>query len=211
MTQRTRVKICGCTSRGDVELALAWGADYVGFIFAPSPRRIALEEAARITADLPPSLTPVGVFVNPSRDELARALASVPRMVVQLSGDETPDLVTSVEAPIFKAVHVRTGDDAQTLRSRSEPYPGATILFDAYDERARGGTGRTVSWEMIAPIARERPVIVAGGLHPGNVAACIRTVRPFAVDVRSGVERDGRKDPVLVRAFMEAVRDADAA
>ncbi len=206
----TAIKICGCTSRGDVELALAWGAQYVGFILAPSVRRIELRLAAEIAQDLPPGVFPVAVLVNPTRDHLAEIVRAIPRVQIQLSGNETPEFVASVTAPVIKAVHVAASHaDVATVRRECNRFASARILFDTKIGEAYGGTGQTFPWETIADVAREREVFVAGGLTAENVAACIAAVHPFAVDVRSGVETDGQKDPVKVHAFCKAVKDVD--
>ncbi len=206
----TAIKICGCTSRGDVELAMAWGATYVGFILAPSVRRIELDVAADIARDLPSSVHPVAVLVNPMRETVAEILDAIPRAQIQLSGDESPDFVAAIPAPVIKAIHVATEDaDVEQLRDRCNRFGSARILFDTKSGEAYGGTGRTFAWDAIADLARDRDVFVAGGLTAENVGACLAAVHPFGVDVRSGVETDGHKDPVKVHAFCKAVKDVD--
>ena len=187
------------------------GADAVGFIFAPSPRRITESVARDIARSLPPFITPVGVFVNPSYEDLARARAIFPDLVVQLSGDETPVFVSSIEGKIIKAVHVEPGGETEeALGARSDEYPRSIILFDTKSADAPGGTGRVFNWRGAVPIARRRQVMVGGGLTPENVSNCVRTIRPYGVDVRSGIETEGRKDIVKMRAFVQAVKETDA-
>ena len=206
------VKICGCRSRGDVELALAWGARYIGFILASSSRNVALEDAAKIARDLPDAVIPVAVLVHPTRQEIDEVLEVMPRAHVQLSGDELPEFVASLEVPIIKTIHVHPAQtDTSLIRAACNQFPRARILFDTKVHASYGGTGQTFSWESIADIARERDVFVAGGLTPENVAHCVQSVRPFGVDVRSGVETNGEKDPVKVHAFCKAVKDANEA
>lgn len=192
-------------------LAVETGADAVGMIFAPSPRRISLEAANEIAHRLPPFITPVGVFVNPTYDELAGAKAIFPDLVYQLHGDESGPFVSSIDGKIVKTVHVRPdGDDVEALDRRVDEHPRAIILFDTQIEGKAGGSGIPFSWRDVAQIARRRTVMIGGGLTPENVSNCVRTVRPYGVDVRSGIETGGRKDPLKMRMFVQAVKDTDA-
>ena len=207
----TRVKICGCVSWEDVELVMDAGADAFGMIFAPSPRRIAWEAAERIAARIPSTITPVGVFVNPARHDIERVRALFPKMLVQLSGNEPPAFAASLAGTVIKAIHVGTADTETQIETVCNRYANTLAMFDTRFNGMLGGTGVPFAWGRIASIARWRPSIVAGGLTPENVASCIRTVRPFAVDVRSGVETNGKKDAERVRAFVRAVRECYAA
>lgn len=209
---RTRIKFCGCTSLHDVMLAVETGADAVGLIFGPSPKRITENEARYIAQKLPPFITPVGVFVDPKREEIDRAREIFPDLVIQLSGDESPSYTSSLDGKVIKAIRVEPGcEDTDTLELAANQHPRAILLFDTKREGLAGGTGISFSWRAIAPIARERQIIVAGGLGPENVSNCVRTVRPYGVDVRSGIETDGRKDPMKMRAFVQAIKETDAA
>ena len=209
---RTRIKFCGCTSVHDVMLAVETGADAVGLIFAPSPRRVAESEAKYIAEKLPPFITPVGVFVNPTRDEIGRARDIFPDLVVQLSGEESPSFATSIDGKIIKTVHVDSeASDAAAVQRASNEFPRAIVLFDTKDPQRAGGTGVAFPWKIIVAIARQRQIIVAGGLTAENVGACVRTVRPYGIDVRNGVETESRKDRAKMRAFVQAVKEADAA
>jgi phosphoribosylanthranilate isomerase len=206
----TRIKFCGATSWADVELALETGADAVGMIFADSVRRITWEAAGEIAGRIPSQITPVCVFVNPTRDEIARARDLFPQGLVQLSGDETPGFAKSIGGHVIKAIHV--GDESPSKMERiCDRYAPSLMLFDTRVAGRYGGTGLTFDWTNIAKLARWRPVMVAGGLTPENVGACVRSVRPFGVDVRSGIETNGRKDILKMRAFVRAVRENDAA
>jgi phosphoribosylanthranilate isomerase len=208
---RTRIKFCGCTSWNDVSLAIETGADAIGMIFAHSPRRIAETDAKHIAAKLPPFVTPVGVFVDPTRDELERAREIFPDLVFQFSGDEAPSFLSSVDGKTIKALHVDpAAADADALARAANAYPRAIAMFDTAVAGMAGGTGVAFPWKAVASIARLRPIVVAGGLTSENVAACVRAVRPFGVDVRSGIESEGRKDEKKMRAFVRSVRDADA-
>jgi len=193
-------------------MAIETGADAVGMIFAPSPRRITESAAKHIAEHLPPFITPVGVFVDPTRDEIARAREIFPDLVIQLHGDESASFVSSLDGKVIKTIHVAPdATDAAAVELAANTHPRAILLFDTAVDGKRGGTGQTFPWRIIAPIARERQVIVGGGLTPENVSGCVRTIRPFGVDVRSGVESDGRKDVLKMRAFVQAVKDTDAA
>ena len=193
-------------------LAVETGADAVGMIFAPSVRRITEDAAKNIAAQLPPFITPVGVFVNPSREEIARARSIFPDLVVQLHGTESPSYVSSIDGQVIKTIHVDpAAPDSDELQRKVNELPRAIALFDTEVAGAPGGTGVRFPWKAVAPIARARQIIVAGGLTPETVAACVQTVRPYGVDVRSGIETGGRKDVKKMRAFVKAVKDADAA
>jgi len=209
---RTRVKFCGCTSWNDAVVAIETGADAIGMIFAPSPRRIAESAARHIAEKLPPFITPVGVFVNPTRDDIMRARDIFPDLVLQFSGEEAPSFLSSMDGKVIKALHVNPdAADADSLARVANEYPRAIAMFDTSVAGLAGGTGVAFPWRAVASIARLRPIVVAGGLTPENVAACVKAVRPFGVDVRSGIETDGHKDEKKMRAFVRAVRDADAA
>ncbi len=206
----TRIKFCGATSWADVELAVETGADAVGLIFADSPRRVAWDVAREIAGRIPPQITPVAVFVNPTRDDVARVRDLFPHALVQLSGDETPGFAKSIGGHVIKAIHVGNESPFQMERI-CDRFAPSLVLFDTRVAGKYGGTGLTFDWTNIAKLARWRPVMVAGGLTPENVAQCVRQVRPFGVDVRSGIETDGRKDVAKMRAFVRAVRETDAA
>jgi phosphoribosylanthranilate isomerase len=209
---RTRIKFCGCTDVQDVMLAVQTGADAIGMIFAPSPRRITESAAKHIAERLPPFITPVGVFVNPALDDIARARTIFPDLVVQLHGDEPPSFVSSIDGKVIKTIHVAPDEkDANAIERAANQHPRAILLFDTQVDGARGGTGATFPWKLVAPIAQDRQIIIGGGLTPDNVSGCVRAVRPFGVDVRSGIETDHRKDAVKMRAFVQAVKDSDAA
>jgi len=209
----TRIKVCGCTSVSDVLIAAESGADAIGFIFAPSPRQVNVKTAAAIAREAPPFLTLVGVFVNPAHDDIERAREAIPAIAVQLSGDETPAFVRKVRGPVVKAIHVPPNADLATrahIASTVSQFAGAMPLFDTAGATA-GGTGRSFVWQLVREVAAVHRIIVAGGLTAQNVGACVREVRPYAVDVRSGVESEGQKDARKVRAFVRAVRECDAA
>ena len=197
------VKICGITRMEDAEAAVAAGAGAIGFVFWPqSPRCIDPHRARAIAAALPPFVTAVGVFVNQPLDEV-NGVASLVRLgAVQLHGDETPEFAAAVSSPVIKAVSVG-GVDMRAWPSR------VRLLLDVHDPAARGGTGRTIDWTAAADLAARREILLAGGLTPDNVADAVARVRPFGIDVSSGVERaPGIKDHRRLRALFEAVHDA---
>ena len=195
------VKICGITRLEDAEAAVAAGASAIGFIFWPnSPRFVEPHRARKIAAALPPFVTAVGVFVNQPLDYVNGVARLVGVGAVQLHGDETPEFAASVAAPVIKALSV--GADVRVWRSR------VRLLLDVHDPVARGGTGRTIDWAAAADLAAQRDILLAGGLTPDNVADAVARVRPFGIDVSSGVERaPGIKDHQRLRALFEAMHD----
>ncbi|NBA94237.1 phosphoribosylanthranilate isomerase [Pseudomonas sp. R5(2019)] len=202
-----RSKICGITRIEDALAACDAGADAIGLVFyAKSPRAVTVEQARAIIAALPPFVTTVGLFVNASRCELNEILEAVPLDVLQFHGDETPDDCEGYHRPWIKALRVRPGDD---LEASCQAYANASgILLDTFVAGVPGGTGEAFDWSLI-PAHLSKPIILAGGLTAENVARAIAQVRPYAVDVSGGVEQSkGIKDPQLIAAFMQAVRQA---
>jgi phosphoribosylanthranilate isomerase len=208
MPSRTRIKICGLTRESDVDTAVDAGADAVGFVFYErSARHVAVERAAQLARRLPAFVTPVGLFVNASPAVIAEAVQAIPQLVLQFHGDETPSDCAVARRPYLRAARMAPGFDLLDFAAR---YPDAqALLLDAYVE-GYGGGGKVFDWSLI-PTDVSRPVVLSGGLHAGNVVEGILRVRPWAVDVSSGVEAvKGVKDPAAVRRFCEAVREADA-
>lgn len=211
VAQRTWIKFCGCRNRSDVEAAVEAGADAIGMIFADSPRRMNWEAAREVARHLPEQIEPVAVFVDPSPDDINTARMIFPRLTIQFSGNEPADFVARYGERAIKAIHVDPALDPADIAKASRLYWQALILFDTQHRRLRGGTGKPFPWEHVVEIAQMRPVVVAGGLTPENVTRCIEVVQPYGVDVRSGIETGDRKDPEKMRAFVRAVREADAA
>ncbi|MNF41426.1 N-(5'-phosphoribosyl)anthranilate isomerase [compost metagenome] len=200
-----RSKICGITRIEDALLAADAGADAIGLVFyARSPRAVEVQQARAIIAALPPFVTTVGLFVNASRDELNEILEAVPLDLLQFHGDETAADCAGYHRPYIKALRVRPGED---VAARCAEFPQAAgILLDTFVPGVPGGTGETFDWSLV-PENPGCPIILAGGLTAANVAAAIRQVRPWAVDVSGGVEASkGVKDAAKVRAFVAAVR-----
>ena len=204
----TPVKICGITRVEDAHSAVGCGARALGFVFyAKSPRCIGAAQAAALVRALPPFVTTVGLFVNAEAAAVRAVLDAVPLDLLQFHGEETPDYCTAFARPFLKALRVRAGTD---LLQYAREFSGARgLLLDAFVEGRHGGTGESFDWDLI-PSSLPLPIVLSGGLHAGNVAAAIRRVRPWAVDVSSGVEAaPGIKDPARLAAFFQGVRDAD--
>ena len=199
-----KVKVCGITRRDDALLAADLGASAVGFVFWPrSPRYIEPAAAAAISLDLPADVAPVGVFVDPTASEVQRIAMQAGLAAVQLHGDEPATLCDGLPYRVLKAVPV-AGDGTHAAADRVPSR--VTVLLDARDPVRKGGTGRTVDWKLAADVAVRRRVFLAGGLCPENVAAALRTVRPYGIDVSSGVEaQPGRKNAGRLRLFFEEV------
>ena len=204
----TAVKICGITRVEDALWAAHCGAHAIGLVFyTPSPRYVEADAAAAIVRALPPFVTPVGLFVDADEDEVRTVSARARVQLLQFHGVESPGYCERFELPYMKAVQVRPGVD---LLQYALDFRGArALLLDAHHETLHGGTGSTFDWALIPP-ALARPVVLSGGLNPGNVRDAIRAVRPWAVDVSSGVEAGkGIKDPAKVADFISGVRDVD--
>ncbi|WP_256672210.1 phosphoribosylanthranilate isomerase [Pseudomonas sp. o96-267] len=202
-----RSKICGITRIEDALAAVEAGADAIGLVFyGKSPRAVGVEQAAAIVQALPPFVTTVGLFVDMPRDQLQQLLQRLPLDLLQFHGDESPADCEGHGRPYIKALRVRPGEDVAAAMA---PYSGARgILLDTFVEGVPGGTGASFDWSLV-PDNAAKPIILAGGLDAGNVAAAIRQVRPYALDVSGGVEASkGIKDAGKIRAFVQAVRDA---
>ena len=203
----TKVKICGITNVGDALAAAEAGADMIGLMFYEgSPRHITIATAAEISRALSPFVLKVGVFVNPEEALVTRAIAGCNLSLLQFHGDETSEFCTQFGLMSMKAVRVR---DAESLK-QLENFQTEAFLLDAYSKSGLGGTGEKFNWDLAVEAQRfGKPIFLAGGLTPENVADAVKQVRPFAVDVSSGVESaPGKKDAAKVRAFIAAVRAA---
>jgi phosphoribosylanthranilate isomerase len=209
LPQRTRVKICGITRPQDGVAAAAAGADAIGLVFHPdSPRCVQVEQARHIAAALPPFVTRVGLFVNADVTLVQRVLREVPLDLLQFHGDESAEYCRALARPYLKAVRMKPGLEPAAAMAA---YPDAQgILFDAWEAGRYGGTGTAFDWSKLETAKNRAHLILAGGLHPGNVAEALRQVRPWAVDVSSGVESSpGIKSEALIRKFIEQVTAAD--
>jgi phosphoribosylanthranilate isomerase len=201
-----RVKICGITNSEDATKAVELGADALGFIFAPSPRRIRPEEAGGIIAALPPFVISVGVFVNEKPAVIKKVAETCDLGLIQLHGDESAAMCAELMPRSIKAFRIKNVHSLGGI----ERYLGSVkaLLFDTHSEKMRGGTGKTFDWSVATEGKKLGvPLILSGGLNPANIAEAITTVRPYAVDVNSGIEeRPGKKDHRLMRALMETIR-----
>jgi len=202
------IKICGITNEEDAQAAVEYGADALGFIFhEPSPRFVTPQRAKEIIARLPGRICKVGVFVNSSQ-ELIDEIASLTGLdLVQLHGDETPEFCRNFpQSTLIKAVAPKTAEDMESIKK----YAMRAILIDARECGLYGGTGKVCDWEMAATLARERPLILSGGLGPDNLEEAIKRVAPGAVDINSGIEIEpGKKDHAKMRKAVEIAKKAE--
>ncbi len=205
---RTRVKICGLTRQQDVRAAVDAGADAVGFVFyANSPRHVDVKTATGLAAGLPAFVTPVALFVNAPAAEVNAVIAAIPAVLLQFHGDEEPAYCESFRRPYMKALRVRPEMDV--AKAVSQYATACGVLLDAYVEGIPGGTGERFDWSLI-PSRLSVPFVLSGGLDAGNVASGIAAVKPWAVDVSSGVEvAKGIKDADKIAAFMQEVKHAN--
>jgi phosphoribosylanthranilate isomerase len=202
---RLFVKICGITRSQDAELAAGLGASALGFVFWPgSPRSVSAEKARSIAANVPAAVLKVGVFVDQPVGEVDRIMDEAALDVAQLHGHESPEYCRHLRRSVFKAVAMLENGTATIADFDSD----VVLLVDAHDPERFGGTGRTISWDSARQIAATRRTILAGGLNAANVKLAVRSVRPYGVDVSSGVESaPGLKDPNRLRAFFEALHE----
>ena len=191
----TKVKICGLSNKEAVETAVSAGADYIGFVFAPSKRQVTLEEAAELAKLIPVNVKKVGVFVSPSRVQLLEAIEKVGLDLVQVHGQVGDDLLEDLPCASIQAVQV--DENGHVPHSRAD-----YLLFDA----PVAGSGQTFDWGRLDTIGLTQPFFIAGGLNEDNVVKAIQHFTPYAVDVSSGVETDGQKDHEKIRRFIERVK-----
>lgn len=208
MNARTRIKICGLTREQDVDDAVEAGADAIGFVlYANSPRHVDVPRAAELARRLPAFVTPVGLFVNAGAELISQAIDAIPTLLLQFHGDETPADCQAPGRPYLRAARMANGFDL--LKFAAAYLDAQAILLDAHVD-GYGGAGKVFDWSLI-PQGVPRPLVLSGGLHAENVIEGILRVRPWAVDVSSGVERaKGVKDALAMRRFCEQVREADA-
>ena len=192
----TKVKICGLSTKGAVEVAVSAGADYIGFVFAPSKRQVTLDQATELAKLIPSHIQKVGVFVSPSQSELLEAIDKVGLDLVQIHGQVADDLFEDLPCASIQAVQV--DGDGHVPNSQAD-----YLLFDA----PVAGSGRTFDWGQLDTTGLSQPFFIAGGLNEDNVARAIQHFSPFAVDVSSGVETDGQKDHEKIRRFIERVKN----
>jgi len=204
--RRTRVKFCGIARPGDADAAVRLGADAVGLVLAEgSPRFISLGQAAIIRRRLPPFVQAVALFRNAAAEEVRRAIAALQPDLLQFHGDEAPEFCAAFGMPYLRAVPMQGGADVAEWERRFAS--AAALLLDAHGAAEPGGQGRTFDWSAVRA---QRPYVLAGGLSPANVGEAVKALRPYAVDVSTGIESaPGVKDEDRMRRFIEAVRQAD--
>ncbi len=216
----TRIKICGLSEAEHIRAAGEAGTDFIGLMFAPSQRQVTAEQAlelAQAARDMKNKPATVGVFVNETAEEVNRLADFCSLDWVQLSGDESWQYCRDIERPIIKAIHIAEDDMAEDVISEIRDgaheslQKGSICFLDTGAKDAYGGTGHVFDWQLAGEVSDKYPVIIAGGLTPENVGSLVRLVRPWGVDVSSGVETDGLKDVLKIRAFIESVRKAEGA
>ncbi len=200
----TKVKICGIKNLNDAISAADYGADAIGFVFAKSKRRVSKEKARAIVRKLPPFITTVGLFVNETVENMEAACRFCGLDAIQLHGNELPGILNSLkDIKTIKAFRIQNEKDISSIKK----YKPNAILLDGYSENKMGGTGTTFDWRIVKKLKTSIPIIVAGGLTHLNVSQAIKIVKPYGVDVSSGVEsRSGEKDKRLIKKFIEAAK-----
>ncbi len=200
----TKVKICGIKNLNDAISAADYGADAIGFVFAKSKRRVSKEKARAIVRKLPPFITTVGLFVNETVENMEAACRFCGLDAIQLHGNELPGILNSLkDIKTIKAFRIQNEKDIGPIKK----YKPNAILLDGYSENKMGGTGTTFDWRIVKKLKTSIPIIVAGGLTHLNVSQAIKIVKPYGVDVSSGVEsRSGEKDKRLIKKFIEAAK-----
>lgn len=200
----TKVKICGIKTLSDAKFAVDYGADAIGFVFAESIRKVSKEKARAIIQKLPPFVTTVGLFVNDTAENIEAICRFCGLDVIQLHGNERPGLLNKLKGfKTIKAFRIQNEKDIIPIKK----YKPDAILLDGYSEKNMGGTGTSFDWKIVKDIRTSIPIIVAGGLTPLNVSRAIKIVKPYGVDVSSGVESSpGKKDRKLIKKFIDAVK-----
>jgi len=204
--QKIKVKICGITNYEDASTAVELGVDALGFIFAESPRQITAEKARAIIREIPPFVKTVGVFVNQAPAAIREIIHYCGLDLVQLHGDESPDICLALMPYTIKALRIK--DESSSQASMTYDGKVRALLLDTYSQEKAGGTGKTFDWSLALKLKKlQIPVILSGGLGPSNIEEAIRTVKPYAVDVNSGVEeRPGKKSPILMKELMGKIK-----
>lgn len=197
-----KVKICGLKKTADVQTVIENGGDMIGFVFAPSKRQVSIKQAQELTKQIPASIKKVGVFVNPTLEEVKTAIAQVPLDLVQLHGEESESLIAQIERPVIKAY--KADGDLARFEEWLPTTKATYILLDTPGEQFAGGSGKTFDWEKWQHIKlANKKIIIAGGLTPENVRKAEEIFQPYGVDVSSGVETAGEKDPQKIKTFLQ--------
>ncbi|OFG41412.1 N-(5'-phosphoribosyl)anthranilate isomerase [Listeria monocytogenes] len=200
------VKICGLKKAVDVAAAVDNGADMIGFVFAKSKRQVTVEKAHELAKNIPANVKKVGVFVNPTEEELTAAIKGVPLDIVQLHGQEPAKQANRTDVEVIKAFPVKDGK----IPTNINDYPNAYILLDAPAEEYEGGSGKTFDWDKInRDMLTKNKLIIAGGLNAQNVQEAIKRFEPYAVDISSGVETNEEKDPEKIKYFIKTAKGVE--
>lgn len=206
----TKIKVCGITNKTDAWMCIEAGVDVLGFVFVEnSPRKIEPQEAQKIINDLPPFIITVGVFTNRVKDEVNEIANLCKLDILQLHGDESPEYCASFNRKVIKAFRIRSSDDINRLVQ----YKVSAYLLDSYEEERAGGTGRTFEWSLAIEANKYGHIVLAGGLTPENVNRAVAIVRPYAVDISSGIEEKdtpGKKNKIKLTEFIRQVQNADS-
>ncbi|SET70891.1 phosphoribosylanthranilate isomerase [Salinibacillus kushneri] len=198
-----KVKICGVKNVSAVKAAVDGGADFIGLMFAESKRNISVEQARKLACYIPPHIKKVGVFVNPRLNQVLEVINKVGINFTQLHGDESPEFCREIPIPVIKAFQLNEKEDVEKARK----YNTAYYLFDSPGGKYRGGSGMTFNWQWLKDMnIPQEKVILAGGLQAENIQAAIQEVKPAIVDVSSGVETDGEKDPKKIQVFIKKAK-----
>lgn len=199
----TKVKICGLMKPEHVQAAVEAGADAIGFVFAPSHREVTVEQAQKLAKLIPSSVLKMGVFVDETKEQLVKIFNEVPLDYIQYHGDETPAFIQQVGLPSIKALAIENEDDVKLAATYDVDY----YLFDTPGVEYKGGSGKTFNWSLLenAGVSKEQ-IILAGGLHAGNVQEALRQVNPCMVDVSSGVEIEKQKDTERIQTFIHTAK-----
>jgi len=200
-----KIKICGITNMEDARVASDLGADALGFIFyKESKRNVSPETVKDIISELPPFITKVGVFVNSDLDEILSIKEQTGIDIAQLHGDETPEFCGTIPFKIIKVIRIKEKSDIGQVAQ----YSDQDILFDTYSDKEYGGTGESFNWEILKDLSLSKNIILSGGLNSDNVLDAVKIVRPYAVDISSGVECEpGKKDHKKIKKFIEAIKN----
>ncbi|PID26123.1 phosphoribosylanthranilate isomerase [Sporosarcina sp. P7] len=199
----TKVKICGLMKPEHVQAAVNAGADAIGFVFAPSRREVTLEQAQKLAKLIPPSVLKIGVFVDETKEQLLKIFNEVPLDYIQYHGDETPAFIKQVGLPSIKALAITSEDDVKLAATYDVDY----YLFDTPGIEYKGGSGKTFDWSLLEDVGvSKEQIILAGGLHAGNVQEALGQVNPYMVDVSSGVEIEKQKDSERIQAFIHTAK-----
>jgi phosphoribosylanthranilate isomerase len=205
----TRIKICGLTDKETAWAAVESGVDAIGFVFTPSKRKVTPDRAREIIRSMPPYVSITGVFVDTDLAVLNDTAEYCRLDLVQLHGEESPEYCAGSVRPVVKTLKIRSAADLEAMQAYRHAV--RAFLLDSYVPGSFGGTGQTFPWEYAEAVQGRAPIILAGGLHAGNVMEAIRRTKPYGVDVSSGVETDGVKDPVKMFEFVQAVRSGEMA